>query len=325
MNLTAFLEARSADWKRLDGLLAKARGRADRLGAGGVREVGGLYRSAAADLALARRRFPGDPVVARLEDLVTRGRAVVYGAEARHGRLRSFLSRDYWRRVRERPSALAAAAALLLVPAALAALWALTDPAAAIGVVPEDFRAAVNPPRAGAGVTTAEQAAFSTQVLVNNIQVTFLAFALGITAAIGTAVVVAWNGVILGAVVGLATENGRGPEVVQFVAAHGVLELSCIVVGASAGLRTGWALVDPGHRRRGEALAIEARGAVEIILGTMPWLVLAGLVEGFVTRAGVGGLAGGLAIGVVLGGLFWALILVRGRPGGVVAGAGSRG
>lgn len=247
----------------------------------------------------------------------------MYGAGARHALLRTFLSRGYWRRVRERPSALVVAAALLLVPAALSALWALTDPGAAIGVIPQQFRGAVDPPRAGSGISTAEQAAFSTQVLINNIQVTFLAFALGITAAIGTAVVLAWNGVILGAVVGLATENGRGPEVVQFVAAHGVLELSCIVVGGAAGLRLGWTLVDPGHRRRGEALAGEARRVVEIILGTMPWLVLAGIVEGFVTRAGVGGLAGGLVVGGLLGLLFWALVLVRGRPDPAMAASGA--
>ena len=47
----------------------------------------------------------------------------------------------------------------------------------------------------------------------------------------------------------------------------------------------GWALVEPGRLRRGRALAIEARRSLEIILGTAPWLVVAGLAEGFVSRA----------------------------------------
>ena len=44
----------------------------------------------------------------------------------------------------------------------------------------------------------------------------------------------------------------------------------------------------PGTRTRGAALRNEARAAVEIVLGTMSWLVVAGLVEGFLTPAGAG-------------------------------------
>ena len=97
------------------------------------------------------------------------------------------------------------------------------------------------------------------------------------------------------------------------VTAHGVLELSCIVVAGAAGLRMGWALIDPGNRTRGEALRTEARAAVEIILGTAPWLVLAGLVEGFVTPAGTG-LDAVVAVGLSLGAIYWGLVLWRGTP-----------
>jgi len=75
----------------------------------------------------------------------------------------------------------------------------------------------------------------------------------------------------------------------------------------------GWALVSPGHRRRGVALAAEARVAVEIVLGTAPWLVLAGLVEGFITPRGLG-LGPVIGVGATLGAVYWALVLWRGRP-----------
>ena len=76
MNLERFEAQRGADWERLAGLLERARSKRGRrrLGAAGLLELGALYRGSAADLAYARRRFPGDPVVARLEALVTRGR-----------------------------------------------------------------------------------------------------------------------------------------------------------------------------------------------------------------------------------------------------------
>jgi uncharacterized membrane protein SpoIIM required for sporulation len=120
------------------------------------------------------------------------------------------------------------------------------------------------------------------------------------------------NGMLLGAVAGLAVGAGNGRPFFELVTAHGVLELSCIVVAGAAGLRVGWALVHPGYRRRGAALREEARAAIEIILGTAAWLVVAGLVEGFVTPAGLG-LGPVLVIGLGLGALFWGLVAWRGR------------
>ena len=126
----------------------------------------------------------------------------------------------------------------------------------------------------------------ASQIFTNNIQVTFLAFAGGMLLGLGTLYVLFQNGMMLGAVGGLAIGAGNGRPFFELVTAHGVLELSCIVVAGAAGLRLGWAIIDPGNRTRGEALRDEARAAVEIVLGTAAWLVVAGLVEGFLTPVG---------------------------------------
>jgi uncharacterized membrane protein SpoIIM required for sporulation len=204
---------------------------------------------------------------------------------------------------------LAAAAFFLFAPMALGILWGLTDPDAAIGIVPSEFRGAVNPDTSQT-LSAGEEAAFSAEVFTNNIQVTLLAFALGITAGIGTAAILAYNGVFIGVIIGLAFEGGNGAELLELITSHGVLELSCIVVGGSAGLRMGWALVEPGTLRRGRALAIEARKALEIIAGTAVWLVVAGLAEGFVSRSV--DLTGALVVGLGLGVAFWTLLVLRG-------------
>jgi uncharacterized membrane protein SpoIIM required for sporulation len=312
MNVDRFISEREGDWRELDGLLrAKRRGRR---GVPAVLRLAALYRGAAADLALARRRHPGDPVIAQLESLVARARHVVYAEEPRRGSLRTFFARTYWVRVRERPAPLLLAIALLVVPAALAAAWSLTDPGAALGLIPEEFRNAVEPV-GDTGMTAAESAAFSSTVMTNNIQVTILAFATGILLGLGTALVVAYNGLILGAVAGGAIGNGNGLAFAEFVTAHGIIELSCIAVAAAAGLRIGYAIVAPGPRTRGAALVAEARPAISIVLGTIPWVVLAGIIEGFVTRAGFG-LVPGILLGVVVGATYWSLVIVRGRPAG---------
>jgi len=311
VKLERFRRDREADWRALEEAVESARGRPDRLGVQGVLRLGRLYRGAAADLALARRAFPGDPVLRRLEVLVGRSRSTVYAeAPVERETVGEFLATGYWRRVRERPVPLALAALLLFLPMALGAAWGIEDPGAAIGVVPEAFRgegAASGDLDVGLG----DQAAFASQIFTNNLQVSFLAFAGGLLAGLGTAVVLLFNGLFVGSLIGLSIDAGRGALLAELVIPHGVLELTCIVVTAAAGLRVGWALVAPGNRSRGAALTGEARSSIEIVLGTAPWLVLAGVVEGFVTGSGLG-LAGALAIGVALGAVWWGLLAWRG-------------
>lgn len=313
MNLERFLAVREPLWGELERLATSSRGRAERLGPQGALRLGELYRMAAADLAVARRRWPTDPSVVRLENLVGRARSLVYQSTARRASLRSFFGSHYWRLIAERPVALLIAAALLFGPGLLAGAWSLQDPGEAQGLVPVQYRSVTEPRDAGAdlGLSVEEQAAFSGAIFTNNIQVTFLAFAGGIAAGLGTALLLAYNGVLLGTVAGLSIQAGNGSALYQLVVAHGVLELSCIVVAGAAGLRLGWALIEPGTRSRSAALASQARSAVLVVLGTMPWLVLAGLVEGFLTPAGTG-TAVVTTVGFALGIIYWMLVVVRG-------------
>jgi len=313
VNLERFESQRGPDWARLDALLHASRGRRGRrkLGAAGLLELGALYRGAAADLAYARRRFPGDPVVRRLEALVTRGRAAVYGRAARRGSLREFFARGYWRRLAERPAMVALAWALLLAPAAAGAVWSLSDPGAAVGLVPADFQDAADPPAAGRDFGAGTGSVFATQVLINNIQVTLLAFAGGLAFGLGTALALLYNGLLLGVLGGLAFGAGNGEAFVRLVSAHGPLELSCIVVGGVAGLRLGHALIVPGARTRARSLRDEARRSVELAVGTAPWLVVCGFAEGLLTGPELP-VAAQVAIGLALAGLFWGLVVRRG-------------
>jgi uncharacterized membrane protein SpoIIM required for sporulation len=292
----------------LEALLREAGRRPERLGPARALRLGSLYRGAAADLAVARRRYTGDRTVSYLDDLVNRARHLVYDAPTRRESVVRFVTRDYWRLVVAQPLTLLVAAALLFGPAFLSASWAHRDPGSAGGLVPSAYRSVTEPRPHGSdvGLSSAQAAAFSTQIFTNNIEVTFLAFAGGILLGLGSAFLLIVNGVLLGTVAGLALGAGNGRVFFELVTAHGVLELSCIVVAGAAGLRLGWSIVDPGLRTRGASLAAEARRAVLVVLGTMPWLVVAGLVEGFVTGSGIP-LAAILAVGLGLGALYWGL------------------
>jgi uncharacterized membrane protein SpoIIM required for sporulation len=223
-----------------------------------------------------------------------------------------FLTTGYWRLIAERPRPLLLAFLLLFGAAALGALWAAQDPAAALGVVPNQFRQVTQPGHPWHDMTGGEQAQFTTSIFTNNIRVTLVAFAGGITAGIFTALALVYNGLLLGVIGGLMVKAGNGVGFVDLVTAHGVLELSCILVAGAAGLRLGWAIVEPGRLTRRQSLQREARRAVLIAVGTAPWLVIAGIVEGNRANLAESGIGAVIGVGAGLGALYWGLVLWRG-------------
>jgi uncharacterized membrane protein SpoIIM required for sporulation len=312
MNLDAFVSTGAPAWEELEALLERAGSRPERLGVEGVLELGGLYRTAVADLALARRRFPGDPVLARLEPLVLRARHAVYGERRRAGSLREFALRGYWRDIRAHRALLAVSVTAILAPTLLSAAWAIHDPGAAIGLVPSPYRAAADPHVRHLSVGLTTQAALAGSIFTHNIAVTFLTFAGGLTLGVGTLWLLAYNGLLLGTLAGLTIQAGTFSVFVRYIVPHGMLELSCIAIAGVAGLRLARALIDPGVRPRPDALRADARGAVLMVLGTAPWLVCAGLTEGFVTPRALP-LGAALAVGGAWFALYWTLVARRAR------------
>ncbi|MEO9164977.1 MAG: hypothetical protein ABI470_04725, partial [Aquihabitans sp.] len=122
--LPQFIATRQPGWQDVDALVTTARGRIGRLDADQVRALGQGYRQVVADLAVARRRFPGDPVVGRLDGLVRRVRPLVYANSGERTSAIDFLTTGYWRRVRERPRFLLVAALVLFGPALAVGGWA---------------------------------------------------------------------------------------------------------------------------------------------------------------------------------------------------------
>jgi uncharacterized membrane protein SpoIIM required for sporulation len=312
MNLNGFLTERTPVWAALEAELGRANGRPDRLGVDGALELGRNYRATAADLALARRRFPGDPVIARLEPLVLAGRQAIYSERRRGGSARTFFTRDYWRLVVGRPGILAVALLAMFGPCLIAAIWALHDPGAALGLVPSEFKAAAHPHVHHLTLGAGGQAAFAGGIFTHNIEVTFIVFAGGLTLGLVTLAMLAYNGILIGVLAGITLQSGSFSVFIRYVVPHGLLELSCISVAGVAGLRLAWAMIDPGTLPRGVSLRAQARPAVLLVLGTAPFLILAGLTEGFVTPRGLP-LGAALAVGLAWGVTYWLLVLTRGR------------
>jgi uncharacterized membrane protein SpoIIM required for sporulation len=125
----------------------------------------------------------------------------------------------------------------------------------------------------------------ASSIVTNNVQVAFGAFAFGVTAGVGTVVVLLFNGLFFGAVLGMFVNYGLGAWILTFVAGHGVLELTAIFMAGGAGLLVGRAILAPGDLTRHDALAIGGRLAIRLVGAAICLLALAGLIEGFLSAS----------------------------------------
>jgi uncharacterized membrane protein SpoIIM required for sporulation len=320
-NVGAFVRARRADWERLEALAARAE--SARLPLAEVRELDRLYRRAAGDLAFARSAFPGSDAEVHLAQVTARAYAALYRPRgAGLSRALRVLRDEAPAACRRHPRALALAAALLVGAAGAGALAVLADPSAAALLVPEQVRDAVAARRlwtehllhAAPGLT-------GSAIAHNNLTVAALAFALGLTGGLGTALLLVVNGLLLGAVLAHAARGGMAGPLLGFVAAHGPAELSALVLAAQAGFVVGAALLDPGEWPRSAALASAGQEAARLLAVVVPVLALVALVEASISPseaipAGAKGVLGlGLAVAV------W-VFLARSRPRGPAGASG---
>jgi uncharacterized membrane protein SpoIIM required for sporulation len=127
----------------------------------------------------------------------------------------------------------------------------------------------------------------SSAIMTNNMSVAFTTFALGITGGLGTIYMMLFNGVLLG-VIGMACHlSGMSLQLWEFVAPHGVLELPAIFIAGGAGLRIASGLLFPGYLPRRESLARAGTDAVQLLLGCIPILIIAGTIEAFISPSGL--------------------------------------
>jgi len=148
-----------------------------------------------------------------------------------------------------------------------------------------------------------ESVVYASALMVNNIQVSLTAFALGVLGGFITVYILLSNGMVLGAFAAMVAHANRSATFWAGVLPHGVVEISEIFIAGAAGLSLGWALIAPGGRPRRTALAEAARNAVKLLLGGILLLLFAGLTEGFLSHSPLPGwikIAVGLASGIAL-------------------------
>ena len=124
----------------------------------------------------------------------------------------------------------------------------------------------------------------SVGITLNNLQVAFLTFLLGIVYLIGSIGILISNGVMVGSFQYFFYEQGFLLESFLTIWMHGTLEISAIIIAGAAGITMGRGLVFPGTYSRAKAFQLSAKRGLKIMIGISPVFVLAGFIEGYVTR-----------------------------------------
>jgi uncharacterized membrane protein SpoIIM required for sporulation len=314
MDLDRFIVRNAGAWNRLEELTVRARRSGTRaLAPIEVDELVALYQRTGAQLSHARTYYDDPGLTSRLTTLVAAANASIYGSQPVSIRsFGRFFSDTFPVAVYVNRRFIAAAAALMFVPALVFGVWMGTSERALDVAIPKQEQEALLQSQFEDYYSSAPAAEFSTAVLVNNIRVSFVAFALGVFLCIGTAFILFQNGLSIGVAGGLFFHAHQLGKFFGLILPHGLLELTAITIAGAAGLRLGWTVIAPGDRPRGEALADEGRRAVVIILGLMLCFIVAGLIEGFVTPSDLPASARvGIGVLVELSFVFW--IVTRGR------------
>lgn len=283
MKVNDFIKLRERDWQRLEQLIGSRKGRAP-LDAQQVHELGKLYRAVASDLALARRDYPNQRVSLFLNQLLTRTHSYIYQQDASD--FRAFL-RYFTERIpqtfRQTQMFTLVAFLLFIIPAFVGYRLAFVNPDVAEPLGLSEARRILADQSTWTDIPIEERPYTSAYIMGNNIRVAILAFGGGVVLGLFTVYVLSANGLFIGAIMGLAAHYGMGGELFAFVVGHGVIELSVIFIAGGTGLQLGWALLNPGPYSRKDTLALAARRAVILVVAAIPFLVIAGLIEGFVS------------------------------------------
>lgn len=313
MDIDRYIAQNEASWRRLAELSNRARRKVSSLGPGELDELIGLYQRCSAQLSYVRTSYRDPILTARLTRLVASASGVIYGKRSRSLRtLGTFFTLTFPAAVWHHRRPIYAATALFFVPAILIAVWLLNDPVALDASGSPSERSFYVEQQFEQYYSEQPSAQFFTGVTTNNIQVGFLAFALGGLACIPGAAILAANGANVGQAAAWMISEGDALRFWGLILPHGALELTAICIAGGAGLALGWSWIAPGDRTRGRAFTEEGRRAVVIVLGVTATFVVAGLIEGFVTGSGLPPLAR-VVIGLGAWGAFIGYLVVQGR------------
>jgi uncharacterized membrane protein SpoIIM required for sporulation len=288
MDYARFLRLRRPLWddferrlQRFRDLPTSRRGRRSS-GYGEVEDLAFAYRQVLHDHALAASRFPATGAARRLAGLALEGTHELTRGQAGERRgLRQFFLHSFPAAFHRHLGLLAVAVAVFASSCLLGLILSAVQPGLGKLLLGRDAIAGLAEGRLWTEklTTTVPPAVASSGIATNNLTVALVAWSGGILAGIVPLYLLLLNGVMLGGVLGITLRYSMAGELLGFVAAHGPLELTLVMVAAAAGLGLARALVSAGDQPRAVALRQAGHDSLQVVLGCLPWFVVLAIVE----------------------------------------------
>ena len=283
-----WIEQRKGAWSRLDALTNQVESSGiGTLSGGELREFGLLYRQVAADLSAVRSDQASRTLEEYLNQLLSRAHNRIYsGRKSGVGAVVRFMAEEYPRVFRRLFQYVLTSLLIFLAGAALGTLLTLSRPEFMRLFLGPAMLQTIDRHQMWTHSLLSMKPQASSAILTNNIGVCFVTFAGGIVGAFGTIFLLFNNGLQMGVISTACARAHMALDLFSFVSAHGALELPSIFIAGGAGLRLGAGLLFPGILTRRDSLAMGAKEAIRLLAGVVPLLVVAGILEAFLSPSG---------------------------------------
>src|SRR5690625_79158 len=284
MNLRQFIKNFRPEWQQLENqILAMNKGKRHLTN----KEISNFHQSylrVTQSLSYSQTYFPEEEVTFYLNELVAKAHNLLYrDTVSSKSQFRHFFSRTFVNLLTEQRNFVFIAMILFLIGGVGGFLSVLSDPLNLYTILPAQIAEAVDPEFLGASDGMSGSSFMSASIMTNNIQVAFLAFAGGLTFGLLTVYVLVYNGIIVGALAALFWHSNMTYEFWAYILPHGMIELTAIFIAGGAGLLMGYKLFVPGPYKRSYQLKVQAIRSVQLLLGTIPLFIIAGIIEGYIT------------------------------------------
>ncbi|BCB02391.1 stage II sporulation protein M [Bacillus sp. KH172YL63] len=266
MNVKQFVKQHRGDWKALEDLLGQLRKKKNMTSAS-IDQFNSLYQKAAQNLSYSQTYFPGEEVTDYLNGLVSKSHNLLYKDQMSSGKqIGHFFSTAFIGLLLDQWKFIVIAAVLFTIGACGAFLSVMNDPVHVYSILPAEMAQGVDPGNLGSSDGEVDSSLMSASIMTNNIKVSFLAFAGGVTFGLLTLYLLVYNGIIVGALAAVFWHHGMSYEFWAYI------ELTAIFIAGGAGRFQ---------------LKEQAKRSVQLLLGTIPLFVIAGIIEGFITPAAI--------------------------------------
>ena len=282
MKEAAFIRQNKKRWEEFEKVV-KQRGQAqpDRLAE--------LFIQVTDDLSFARTQYPESRTTRYLNGLAGMVHLEIYkNKKEDKNRFLSFWKEELPRVMYEARKPLLYALLIFLAAGAIGAISTMYDDTfvrlilsdAYVNMTLENIKQG-NPT---AVYSTSDELSMFFFITWNNIFVSFRVFVFGVFASLGTAVFLLYNGIMVGTFIMFFFQEQQLSQAFPVIMLHGTIELSSIVIAGAAGFVMGNGLLFPGTYSRIESFKKSAVKGLKIVMGLVPFFVIAGFIESFITR-----------------------------------------